>query len=81
VGNIHFDIPGTSISPGADPIRDGLIAGTTAGVSVGGAGVVNAAEAVQGSFAPITADVMERLTPAGSSDQSSASTPSGGALK
>jgi RHS repeat-associated protein len=54
VGSTHFDIPGTSILPGADPIRDGLIAGITAGVGVGGTDTATAAETLQGSIAPMT---------------------------
>lgn len=70
VGSTHFDIPGTSISAGAAPIRDGLIAGTVVGVGVGAAGDVNASEANQDS-----------LTPTSSSNQSPAFMTSGAPSK
>ena len=31
VGRMHYDIPGTSVPSGANPIRDGAVAGATAG--------------------------------------------------
>jgi hypothetical protein len=56
VGKAHFDIPGTSIPPGANPVRDALIAGTAAGGTIGGAGTVAGAPLdiapAAGSLAP-----------------------------
>jgi RHS repeat-associated protein len=35
IGKIHYDIPGTGIPPGANPIRDGAIAGALGGGATG----------------------------------------------
>jgi hypothetical protein len=52
---VHFDIPGTSISAGANPVRDALVAGTMAGVNFSATPAFGApSTAGQDSVAPIT---------------------------